>query len=1038
MADYPPLNKFYTASYSANDRDFPVVAIRLDPRTAGYRVPEDLSPHPDSKRYPNHVFTGAQPASGDQIVTHIYEILPAPYVPFTRYDDDLGPIQGRRRSVKNEGQVARLGPDQRVNYEAREGSAIVYTEIEESWSVATDDDGNSLFPIRDRDFYDASRGAVQERRQLFVPTGEEEGSLENVNGVITQTSYEPYNEFLSVKIVQTYSVSGPQLIGRATDNDGQLVTVTTQRKAAKDYVSPRPSATRTVEVSREDAESLVERIVDTPNVFDNRQESKQKPDIVPPEFRATLADSTTATTRSGSDTGFSLSSNEVAKTVERITANKIRESVTIRAEGPYPSLQELIVDNDGVVITRSKTLVRGGQSITPSATVSGSVQALGDGFTLKTQDDKPIFVGQVFSVEKPDTIPPEFRAEKPSIVSEKTVAGEVEQPPTLEGKEIAKSEQAITEFLKRVRTTTRDDADTTELLNEEITPQGQKVIVSRQLSKGTQSITPSALVSGNVQALGDQYTLKTENTLDKVFENEVRRRSRPNFTPEKFRFQQVDITKEETKEGEIEKDFFLNNLQLSRSEEQVTKFVKRTTTVERSQNPTAPIKDFVVTQRGQLATREQVLSGGIQEILPSALLIDGSVEALGDGRSVKTEIRVDEVFDEKSYTSERPDFIPAKFRKNTTETIEEKVEAFEEGQFPEEPTPLNREEGEYKKLEQKITEFTQRIVTTKKDDVELEEIESSDYIDTFDVKLPFIEKITDTIPEKITANVQSLGNGKYLVKEYDLEALETELGEFKVIYPTRINLSLPRILKNIEITWQEDEAEGEFENDNEVRGVLRSASVNDRGSVNAELGATPVFNLDIEEIFAQNLRATTVIFFLKNPLTEAGILGKAGEILNQSIQNWPVFKPQGHSFTIIGKKTSGSINLSVSLSWQELWAQNSVFSSAKQKDVSTTINPFILNIPPCINKAFKIRVPNVKPLKVIEAKASVEFYGEGGTIEDTLELKNEVEVDLELKETEPADVPRDGFYLIDSSVEFFKFGWFIVSATIFDANQLAD
>ena len=285
--EYPPLNKIYVFGYSANDRDFPILSATADPRVAGYQVPKDLSACPD-KRYPNHVFTGAQPISGDQRVRHVWEILPSPYVPFTRYDDDLGPVQGRRRSVKNEGQVATRQADKQVTYDAREGSAIVYTELEETWSIATDDDGNSLFPIRDRDFYDPSRGPVQERRQILVPTGEEEASLENVNGVITQTSYEPYNDFLSVKVVQTYKVAGPQLIGNATNNDGQLVTVTTQRKAADDYVAPSPTATRTVEANREDAESLVERIVDSPSVFGAETQSVDRPDNVPQKFRAAI------------------------------------------------------------------------------------------------------------------------------------------------------------------------------------------------------------------------------------------------------------------------------------------------------------------------------------------------------------------------------------------------------------------------------------------------------------------------------------------------------------------------------------------------------------------------------------------------------------------------------------------------------------------------------------------------------------------------------------------------------------------------------
>jgi hypothetical protein len=331
MADYPPLSRFYVASYAANDRDYPVVAIRLDPRTAGYKVPEDLSPHPDSKRYPNHVFTGAQPASGDQIVTHVYEILPSPWVPFTRYDDDLGPVQGRRRAVKNEGQQADLVADKKVSYEGRDGSAIVSNEIEETWSIKTDDDGNSLFPIRDRDFYDASRGAVQERRQLFVPTGEEQGTLENVNGVITQTSYEPYNEFLSVKIVQTYSVDGPQLIGKTTNNEGQLATVTTQRKGSLNYTPPAPSATKTVEVSREDSESLIERIIDTPEVFSAVTFSSERPDPTPEKFRVKIPAQTFQSTGVGEAVPPILGSIDLSRSEQQVTKFVKRTSATQRS-----------------------------------------------------------------------------------------------------------------------------------------------------------------------------------------------------------------------------------------------------------------------------------------------------------------------------------------------------------------------------------------------------------------------------------------------------------------------------------------------------------------------------------------------------------------------------------------------------------------------------------------------------------------------------------------------------------------------------------
>jgi hypothetical protein len=339
MAEQPPLSRFYVIGYSANDRSFPILAQVLDPRVAGYRVPEDLSACPD-KRYPNHVFTGAQPISGDERVRHTWEILPSPYVPFTRYDDDLGPVQGRRRFVVNSGQEASLERDKKVSYEAREGSAIVSSEIEETWDAgSTDPDLDSPFPIKDRDFYDPSRGAIQERRQLISTTGDEVATLENNNGVITQTSYEAYNEFLSFKVVQTYSVDGPQLVGFATNNERQLTTVTTQRKGSDNYTPPNPTATKTIEVSREDVESIIERVVDAPEVFDNKTVSASKPEVIPERFRASIpAETTQETVEQESVEVPSLESNDLEKTEERVSQFTVRKSTTSRDLGEIPDL----------------------------------------------------------------------------------------------------------------------------------------------------------------------------------------------------------------------------------------------------------------------------------------------------------------------------------------------------------------------------------------------------------------------------------------------------------------------------------------------------------------------------------------------------------------------------------------------------------------------------------------------------------------------------------------------------------------------------
>lgn len=658
MAEQPPLNRIYVLGYSANDRDYPIVSLNADPRVAGYQVPKDLSACPD-KRYPNHVFTGAQPISGDERVRHVWEILPSPWVPFTRYDDDLGPIQGRRRSVKNEGQVASLNSSTRTTYEAREGSAIVYTELEESWSIETDEDGNSLFPIRDRDFYDASRGPVQERRQLFVPTGDEVGSLENVNGVITQTSYEPYNEFLSVKIVQTYSVDGPLLIGKATDNEGQLVTVTTQRKGTQNYNPPSPTATRTVEVAREDAESLIERIVDTPQVFDEKNLTVSKGENIPAKFKAGLLTTTE---------------------------------------------QEIIPQN---------------QIITPEL----------------VEDDLEV------------------------------------------------SQQRLTQF--RVKTT---------------------------------------------------------------------RISRP----------------------------------------------------------------------------------------------------------------------------------------QTYSTIQNK---------------------------------------------RLEEI--------WGISIPYYEYISESVPDGDNIEVEGLGDGKYLVREYDPDLLEEKLSPFNVSIPTKVNVDLPRVLDSIDVDWEEKKGLGENEFDSSgIRGSFNGLTQKDSGSITSSLTLVPKFRISMKESWGRDLDATIHIFFLKqDEISTDQINSKTG-----ASGTWPKFAPKSFSATVYGVSESKTLALGISraISFASDGATGYQPIEEAQFDINQASIPVNLDIPACLTSGRNIQVTRTlsNTSKTIQLSYPTVSTTNGETligpnIQRTLSHSVSVNETITIPSTSPTtNIPSTGTYVINSSIEPYKFGWYLVRATVLNAASI--
>lgn len=770
MAEQPPLSRFYVIGYSANDRSFPILAQVLDPRVAGYRVPEDLSACPD-KRYPNHVFTGAQPLSGDERVRHTWEILPSPYVPFTRYDDDLGPVQGRRRFVVNSGQEASLERDKKVSYEAREGSAIVSSEIEETWDAgSTDPDLESPFPIKDRDFYDPSRGPVQERRQLVSTTGNEIATLENKDGVITQTSYEAYNEFLSFKVVQTYSVDGPQLVGKATDNDGQLITVTTQRKGADNYTPPSPTATRTVEVNREDAESLVERIVDTPEVFKANTFSVERPDPIPQKFRVAVPiQSSQEIVEGDADPNVSLDEGELSKSEEQRNKFIKRVSSTSRDQAVLPqTLTGKSTNNERQEVVVTETLQLGNTDETPTATTTVESEALGDGnyVITKTEVDE-VFSAITLSKERPDPVPAKFRTAIPSLTRQENLEGEAEEPALVAG-EIVKSEQQVNKFVKRISTTARDANQLPKSLTQKLTTnEGLLATVTETLQTGDTTAIPTSKRTVESEALGDGTYVVRVTESPEVFSAKTFRAEKADLTPQKFRAKQSDLTTEENVEGTAAQPT-LGEDQFLKSEQQINEFVKRVVTNNRTTELNTNLNEFVITPEGQLATRTTTLSKSPQTITPSATVVDANVEELGDGRTVKTEIKVDKVFDGKQESLEKPEVIPPEFRASLQNKTISEVKVGESSSI----TSLSK--GELSKTIQRLTEHKIRETKVTRPSSNYDPL-TGQLVDNDQIKVTRTRTVaqtnqTITPSAKVSGTVEALGDG-YTLKTEDTKDL---------------------------------------------------------------------------------------------------------------------------------------------------------------------------------------------------------------------------------------------------------------------------
>jgi hypothetical protein len=584
-------------------------------------------------------------------------------------------------------------------------------------------------------------------------------------------------------------VDGPQLVGNATNNEGQLVTVTTQRKGARNYVAPNPTATKTVEASREDAESLVERVVDTPEIFS----------------------------------------------------------------------------------------------------------------------------AQTFSIEKPDVIPVAFRAKKPSKVDEKTVGGDAEDP-SLGEDEISKSEQQVTKFTKRIRTTTRENADNVELTNEQINQFGQKVDVTRTLKRSPQSIAPSATVSGNVEDLGDDYTLKTLEELPNVFDGLTKTSQKPDIIPEKFRVN-------------------------------------------------API--------------------------------------------------------------------------NRIETILEKNNA-------DDPQLL---EAEYLKTEQRLTEFTVQKSTVSRAET-LNEVNSQRLEENWGINIPYKEYVSTSIPEGATIEAEGISDNQHIIREYDANKLEENLSSFVATFPTSIDLDLPRELKDIKIFWEKHKSEAAQEFDSSgLIGSFKSLTQQDSGYVSSTLNLTPVFELEFKDIWGKNLPATIHLFFLKkDELTKTNIQKKS-----EASDHWPVFNPSSFSTTVYGVSETKSLQAEISRAIQ---VNNTTagygYQPAKGSQTSSSrkLIPVSINIPPCltsgktINETEELEASDLDiELKYDDVTLVVKGNSiplTGPNITKTLEHSIEVNVNFDVPASENhTKIPTSKTYVISSSIEPYKFEWFLVRCITLDASIFA-
>lgn len=147
----PATGKSVILGYSANDRDWPIIGVRRDPNVGvGMTVPVMGAAHPETAKFPNHVFTGVKVENIDAESFWTYEILPGPWINGTRIDPDGVTVTVKsRKNVDSSITTGEVVATDAWTGTRKGASADSYTadEIVESRILKTGTPGATVCPI---------------------------------------------------------------------------------------------------------------------------------------------------------------------------------------------------------------------------------------------------------------------------------------------------------------------------------------------------------------------------------------------------------------------------------------------------------------------------------------------------------------------------------------------------------------------------------------------------------------------------------------------------------------------------------------------------------------------------------------------------------------------------------------------------------------------------------------------------------------------------------------------------------------------------
>lgn len=312
-------------------------------------------------------------------------------------------------------------------------------------------------------------------------------------------------------------------------------------------------------------------------------------------------------------------------------------------------------------------------------------------------------------------------------------------------------------------------------------------------------------------------------------------------------------------------------------------------------------------------------------------------------------------------------------------------------------------------------------------------------------------------------------------------SLDSALAAYKLSFPSSVDLDIPDELLGVAVVWNSAGSNGSFASDASGRSAYvgdPDVSLSLSESANAECGGSiqPEIIPDIRSRHGRDIPSTAWFFYIQSSadtLSAADLLTKLGSLAGGPVSQWPVFKPEQHTFVLKGQRGAGRAQVSASGSVSTQYSStqernNKEVSSAKgtSYDFSTSFGSVTLS--PTIHGS--VTVSNSTPPSAsytatcsagwnsIYTAATVATYsiglpipsnsgpgdldptsGSTGTVSDTATVVlNGSVTPTSLSATTPSAIPVSGLYLVGSPrIEPYKARWFRCHAQVIDASVLA-